>query len=91
MPSRIWNLFDMRDLIIHDWPLIGWKYFGLAVLYALAYIGGFSRRRLPGFPPESGKLENGFVANIFFAVASRCWCCVSASLPVWCRNSNPCA
>ncbi len=35
------ELYDVRDLIIHDWPLIGWKYFGLAVLYALAYIAAF--------------------------------------------------
>jgi len=32
------ELFDVRDLIIHNWPLIGWKYFGLAILYALAYM-----------------------------------------------------
>ena len=31
----------MRDLVIHDWPLIQWKYFGLAILYALAYIAIF--------------------------------------------------
>ncbi len=35
------ELFDMRDLIIHDWPLIPWKFFGLAILYALAYTAFF--------------------------------------------------
>jgi ABC-type transport system involved in multi-copper enzyme maturation permease subunit len=35
------ELFDVRDLIIHDWPLIGWKYFGFAILYALAYTAVF--------------------------------------------------
>ncbi len=32
------ELFDMRDLVIHNWPLIPWKYFSLAILYALAYM-----------------------------------------------------
>ena len=31
------ELFDLRDLIIHDWPVIPWLFFGLAILYALAY------------------------------------------------------
>ena len=35
------ELFDVRDLIIHNWPLIGWKYFCLAILYALAYTAAF--------------------------------------------------
>jgi ABC-type transport system involved in multi-copper enzyme maturation permease subunit len=35
------ELFDMRDLVIHDWPLIEWKFFGLAMLYALAYTAVF--------------------------------------------------
>jgi ABC-type transport system involved in multi-copper enzyme maturation permease subunit len=35
------ELFDMRDLIIHDWPPIGWNYFLLAILYALAYTAAF--------------------------------------------------
>ncbi len=35
------EFFDMRDLVIHDWPLIPWKFFGLAMLYALAYMGVF--------------------------------------------------
>jgi ABC-type transport system involved in multi-copper enzyme maturation permease subunit len=29
--------FEMRNLIIHDWPRIGWNYFGLDILYSLAY------------------------------------------------------
>jgi ABC-type transport system involved in multi-copper enzyme maturation permease subunit len=29
--------FDMRNLIVHDWPLIGWKFIGLDALYSLAY------------------------------------------------------
>jgi hypothetical protein len=31
----------MRDLVIHNWPLIEWKFFGLAILYALAYTALF--------------------------------------------------
>jgi ABC-type transport system involved in multi-copper enzyme maturation permease subunit len=35
------ELFDVRDLVIHNWPLIPWTYFGLALLYALGYMGVF--------------------------------------------------
>jgi ABC-type transport system involved in multi-copper enzyme maturation permease subunit len=35
------EFFDTRDLIIHNWPLIHWNYFVLAMAYALAYIGVF--------------------------------------------------
>jgi ABC-type transport system involved in multi-copper enzyme maturation permease subunit len=35
------ELFDVRDLVIHNWPLIPWTYFCLALLYALAYIAVF--------------------------------------------------
>ena len=35
------ELFDMRDLVIHNWPLVQWKYFSLAILYALAYTLAF--------------------------------------------------
>lgn len=35
------ELFDVRDLIIHNWPLIPWGVFGLAVLYAAAYAAFF--------------------------------------------------
>ena len=31
------ELFDVRDLIIHSWPLIAWPIWGIAVLYALVY------------------------------------------------------
>ncbi len=33
--------FDMRNLIVHDWPLIGWKFVGLDALYSLAYAAVF--------------------------------------------------
>jgi Cu-processing system permease protein len=29
--------FEMRNLIVHDWPLISWSYIGLDTLYLLAY------------------------------------------------------
>jgi hypothetical protein len=29
--------FEMRNLIVHDWPLIGWNFVGLDALYLLAY------------------------------------------------------
>ncbi len=35
------ELFDVRDLIIHDWPPIAWTACGLAALYALAYAAVF--------------------------------------------------
>jgi ABC-type transport system involved in multi-copper enzyme maturation permease subunit len=35
------EFYDLRDLIIHNWPLIGWKYIVLALLYATAYIFAF--------------------------------------------------
>ena len=35
------ELFDLRDLIIHDWPPIGWQVCGLATLYGLAYAAVF--------------------------------------------------
>jgi len=31
------ELFDVRDLIIHDWSPVAWSICGLATLYALAY------------------------------------------------------
>jgi ABC-type transport system involved in multi-copper enzyme maturation permease subunit len=40
MPHFEWA-FGMRNLIIHDWPLIDWKYFGLNILYSLAYAAVF--------------------------------------------------
>ena len=33
--------FEMRNLIVHDWPLISWNFFGLDILYSLAYTGVF--------------------------------------------------
>ena len=33
--------FEMRNLIIHDWPLIGWNFVGLEALYLGAYMGVF--------------------------------------------------
>ena len=33
--------FGMRNLIIHDWPLIGWNFVGLDALYLLAYAAIF--------------------------------------------------
>lgn len=35
------ELFDLRDLIVHNWPLIPWKYFCLALVYASFYIAVF--------------------------------------------------
>jgi len=33
--------FEMRNLIVHDWPLIEWKFIGLDTLYLLAYAAAF--------------------------------------------------
>jgi ABC-type transport system involved in multi-copper enzyme maturation permease subunit len=35
------ELFDVRDLIIHNWPPIAWSVCGMATLYALAYAAVF--------------------------------------------------
>ena len=35
------ELFDVRDLIIHNWPLLPWGVFAKVALYALAYTGVF--------------------------------------------------
>jgi len=33
--------FDMRNLIVHDWPLIGWNFIALDALYLLGYAAVF--------------------------------------------------
>ena len=33
--------FEMRNLIVHDWPLVEWNFVALDVLYLLAYIAVF--------------------------------------------------
>jgi ABC-type transport system involved in multi-copper enzyme maturation permease subunit len=33
--------FEMRNLIVHDWPLIGWSFVGLDAIYLLAYTAIF--------------------------------------------------
>jgi ABC-type transport system involved in multi-copper enzyme maturation permease subunit len=33
------ELFDVRSLIVHNWPLIGWNIWGIATGYALLYAG----------------------------------------------------
>ena len=35
------ELFDVRDLIVHNWPPIPWKVCAFAVLYAVAYATAF--------------------------------------------------
>jgi ABC-type transport system involved in multi-copper enzyme maturation permease subunit len=35
------EFYDVRDLVIHDWPLIAWTDIGLATGYGLAYTGLF--------------------------------------------------
>jgi Cu-processing system permease protein len=35
------EFFDLRNLIIHDWPLVPWHIAALAALYACCYIGLF--------------------------------------------------
>ncbi len=31
------EFYDVRDLVVHNWPLIGWPYFCAALAYAAAY------------------------------------------------------
>jgi Cu-processing system permease protein len=40
IPHLEWA-FGLRNLIIHDWPLDAWPFYGLDVLYSLAYAGIF--------------------------------------------------
>jgi hypothetical protein len=40
IPHLEWS-FEMRNLIVHDWPLIDWKIIGLDALYLLAYTAVF--------------------------------------------------
>ena len=40
IPHLEWD-FEMRNLIIHDWPLVEWKFVGLDALYLLAYAAAF--------------------------------------------------
>jgi hypothetical protein len=35
------ELFDVRDLVIHNWPPIPWNVVGLATLYAAGYTAAF--------------------------------------------------
>ena len=56
MPHLEWA-FGMRNLIVHDWPLIGWKFFGLEHSLLAGLRGDFSCRRLPGVPPQSRQLK----------------------------------
>jgi ABC-type transport system involved in multi-copper enzyme maturation permease subunit len=35
------EIFDVQERVIHDWPLIEWKYYGIAILYAAAYSAVF--------------------------------------------------
>jgi Cu-processing system permease protein len=35
------EFYDLRDLIIHDWPLVKWSAIGLATLYGMAYSAVF--------------------------------------------------
>jgi hypothetical protein len=40
IPHLEWS-FEMRNLIVHDWPLIGWNFIAIAVLYFAAYAAIF--------------------------------------------------
>jgi len=40
IPHLEWA-FGLRNLIIHDWPVDAWAFYGLDILYSLAYIGIF--------------------------------------------------
>ena len=79
----------MRDLIIHNWPLIGWDFIGLALLYAGLLHGGFPRRRLSGLPPESGELKHDSRRAHISCCWSRCWWPVSAWRRDWSRSFRP--
>jgi ABC-type transport system involved in multi-copper enzyme maturation permease subunit len=35
------EFYDLRDLVVHNWPLVAWKYIVLALLYASFYMAVF--------------------------------------------------
>ncbi|HEX4646162.1 MAG TPA: ABC transporter permease subunit [Verrucomicrobiae bacterium] len=35
------DIFDVRELIIHNWPPIAWRYYAIAIAYALIYAALF--------------------------------------------------
>jgi hypothetical protein len=35
------EFYDLRDLIIHDWPLVKWRVVSFVTLYGVAYAGVF--------------------------------------------------
>jgi ABC-type transport system involved in multi-copper enzyme maturation permease subunit len=35
------EFYDLRDLVVHNWPIVPWAYFFLALLYALFYMAVF--------------------------------------------------
>ena len=35
------EFYDLRDRIIHDWPLVGWQWLAFATVYGAAYGGAF--------------------------------------------------
>ncbi|HUC86651.1 MAG TPA: ABC transporter permease subunit [Candidatus Acidoferrales bacterium] len=35
------EFYDLRDLVVHSWPLVGWNYILLALLYAVFYMAVF--------------------------------------------------
>ncbi len=47
------ELFDVRDLIIHNWPLIPWNICGMAALYGAAYAAFFLSLACWGFKRKS--------------------------------------
>jgi hypothetical protein len=46
-------LFDVRERLVGDWPLINWLECGLAALYAAAYTGLFLLLAWLGFRRKS--------------------------------------
>jgi hypothetical protein len=40
IPHLEWD-FEMRNLIVHDWPLIEWRFVAFDALYLLAYAAVF--------------------------------------------------
>ena len=35
------EFYDLRDLVVHNWPLVAWEYIGFALLYAAFYMAVF--------------------------------------------------
>ena len=84
------ELFDVRDLIIHNWPPIAWTVCGVAALYGWRMPPPFWSRPASSSgakPSTDPRHALGQIASPHPRCA--CWCCASAWPPGWISGSKP--